>query len=75
MLLIACAEISIFVAITMFLTPLWLSIMYERAAEFIVATRLISKAVVIAIEIPVVFGIRMAIKPILAKYIYEEEQA
>jgi len=73
LILLICTEVIIYGTVTMFLTPLWLSIMYNKAASFIVAARLISKSIVVAIEIPVVFGIRLAIKPLLDKYIYEEE--
>jgi len=67
------AEAAIFGIITLVLTPIWLSIMYDKAAQFIVVARIISKSIVIAVEVPVVFGIRLAIKPLLNKYVYEEE--
>jgi len=74
LLLLIGAEAVIFGIITMVLTPIWLSIMYDKAAAFIVAARIISKAIVIAVEIPLVIGIRLAIKPLLEKHIYEEEE-
>ena len=73
-LLLLCVEAIIFGTVTVLLTPLWLSIMYNKAAQFIVAARIISKSIVVAIEIPLVFAIRLAIRPLLDKYIYEEEE-
>ena len=58
--------------VTAFLTPIWLIIMWGELGWYIFWMRIVFNLGIVAIEIPVILGIRHAIRPLLDKYIYEE---
>lgn len=59
--------------IEIFLVSLWLYILYEKAYLVVVSSRVVAQLIMFPIRIITIFILEKALRPVVHKYLYEEE--
>lgn len=60
------------IIINIFLTSLWIHILYGKAYVAIMASRTITQIIMIPIHIVTIYGLEKFLRPFIKKYLYEE---
>lgn len=60
------------IIVNIFITSLWINILYGKAYLAIMASRTITQIVMIPIHIVIIYGLEQFSRPFIKKYLYEE---
>lgn len=67
------ASFSTILIVDVLMNTAWLMIMYQKAFLAVLSTRIVAQAIMLPIQITTLYGLIIALKPIIEKYLYSEE--
>lgn len=67
---IIVSSVIVLGGVSVFLTSLWLNLMYGKAYLAVVASRVTAQAIMLPIQVVVIFALEKFLRPIFKKYLY-----
>ncbi len=58
--------------VNIFITSIWLHILYEKAYFAIITTRVLAQVIMLPIQVIVIYGLNKFTKPFIKKYLWED---
>ena len=69
---LAISSILVLGLINVFLTSLWLHILYQKAYLVVLSSRIVAQVIMLPIQIIVIFGLNKVTRPYVKKYLLED---
>ncbi len=69
---IIVSSVLVLGVVNIFITSIWLHILYEKAYFAIITTRVLAQVIMLPIQVIVIYGLNKFTKPFIKKYLWED---